>query len=288
MADSTKPYAGSYNPEPKSVAAKIADGVRVIHRRFCGLRGPGHATSQGDVGTYTPSSGLVFAGLAKEPGGITDKTGDTSATPPPEVGLPLVPEVVLAHNVTGVTGDGDVLKPVYASDNQTLTLTRPAADAEVAGLILAYNGSGTSCKVLFFGLSNQCLLGMAGGNRQILELGSYDHADLTDGDKITGMVMPFHGKFVSLHGIVEKAFTGSGGTATFNLEIGTTDVTGGALVASTAAGGTVGTKLDATAITAANEFHEGDAISLETSSGGGTQTAGRVRVYAIVERLPGA
>lgn len=287
MADATAARTTNRKLDPRSIAVPIANSVTLYHHLFAAIRGPDHGTSQGYADDADDEAGLVFAGLLENPGGLSSDTGDTSASPPPEVTIPIVPTILERYAVTGASAQSDLLAPVYVTDNQTLTLTRPSDDAEVVGVVTKWHTS-TTCDVLLFGLLAQLILGMAGGNRQIFELGNYENAELNDGDIMTGMVMPFHGKFISLHGIVEQAFTGVSGTATLNLEIGGTNVTGGALVASTAAGGTVGTKLDASAITAANVFHEGDVVDLEVSSQGGTQTAGRVRVYAIVERLPGA
>lgn len=287
MADSTAALTQNRTENPRSVALPIADAVTLYHHTFAGIRGPTHGTSQGYVDDYDDEPGMIFAGLLENPGGLSSQLGDTSASPPPESGISILPQILRKATVTGASAQSDVMAPVYATDNQVLTLTRPSDDATVVGVVTKWHSS-TTCDVLLLGLLGQLLLGYGGGNRAVFDLGHYDHATLADGDIRTGIVMPFHGKFVSLHGFVETAFTGSGGTATLNLEIGGTNVTGGALVVSTAAGGTVGTKLDASAITAANVFHEGDTVDLEVSSAGGTQTAGRVHVYAIIERLPGA
>lgn len=286
MADATTPTTPNETIAPRQIALEIADAVALYKGRFAGIRGPTHGTSQGYLDHYDDEPGMVFAGLVESAGGLAQKTGDTSASPVPEAVIGLLPTILRRVTVTGAASRADILKPIFVTDNQTMTLTRPSDDAEVCGCIIEWHTS-TTCDVLLFGLVAQLVLGMAGGNRQIFELGHYDNAALVTGNIVTALPMPFHGKFISLHGIVETAFTGSGGTADVNLEIGGTNVTGGVLTVSTAAGGTIGTKLDATAITAANEFHEGDTVDVEVSNTGGTQTAGRVRLYAVVERLPG-
>lgn len=53
----------------------------------------------------------------------------------------------------------------------------------------------------------------------------------------------------------------------------------------------MGTEIDATAITAANEVHQGDVVTLEAASGGTGFTADAVsafKIYAKIQRLPGA
>lgn len=285
MADSTAPLTRTRSEDPSRIAVQIADAVALYHHTFAGVRGPTHATSQGYADSYDDEAGMIFAGLVETPGGLASATGDTGADPPTETSISILPQILRSVTVTGATAQTDLFRPVYATDNQTLDLARPADDAEVVGVVVKWHTS-TTCDVLLLGLAVQIAVGFAGGNRQVIELGHFDHAALTTGDKVTDLPMPFHGKFVSLHGAVETAFTGSAGTAALNLEIGTTNVTGGVLTVSTAAGGTIGTVLNGTAITAENVFHEGDLISLE-AVGSGTQTAGRVRVFAIVERLPG-
>ena len=271
---------------PGGLSLPIADGVTVYKGRYAAVRGPDHATSQGVVDSWAETPGLVPLGPLGAAGGLSSVAGDAAALPPPEAEMPVLPQLLRRVAVTGAASAADVMSYVYASDNATLTLTRPTDDAVVFGVIVKWHTS-TTCDVLTLGLLGQILMA-AQASRFWLELGSYDNADLVTGNIATALVMPFHGKVISLHGIVEKAFTGASGTADVNLEIGGTNVTGGVLTVSTAACGTIGTKVDATAITAANVFHEGDTVDVEVANTGGTQTAGRVRLYALVERLPGA
>tara|TARA_R110002072_G_scaffold35076_2_gene104164 strand:- start:18066 stop:18920 length:855 start_codon:yes stop_codon:yes gene_type:complete len=284
MTAATSPATTKKTPDPASLAVQIADSQTLYHGRFVGLRGPEHATSQGDAANYEDEAGMIFGGVAANPGGLSSAAGDSSGTPPPKVGVSLVPEILKAVTVAGASAITDQWKPVFATDNATLTLTRPADDAEAVGVIARWITS-TSCDVLLFGLPHHL---RKVGEREFFPLGTYDNTDLNDGDILTGLVMPFAGKFISLHGAVETPFTGASGTATVNLEIGGTNLTGGTLVVSTAAGGTAGTILDAAAITDANVFHDGDVVDVEVASAGGTQTAGRVRIFALIERLPGA
>lgn len=286
MADATTPTTINEVPDAKGLSLQIANAVNLLKGRFAGIRGPTHGTSQGYLDDYDDEPGNVFAGVVESAGGLAIKTGDTSGTPPPEGGIKIYPRILKRYAVTGAASRADILKPVYATDNQTLDLTRPADDAEAVGLIVEWH-TGTTCDVLLFGLIGQCLLGMAGGNVQEVDFGSYDFADLADGNIRIAQPMRFHGKILSVIGYVEKAHTGSGGTALVNLEINGTNVTGGVVTVSTAAAGTLGTILAGTAVTAENVFHEGDTVDVEVASAGGTRTLGRVRIVAVCERLPG-
>ena len=78
------------------------------------------------------------------------------------------------------------------------------------------------------------------------------------------------------------------------LDIGGTNVTGGALtVAYTDADavGDQGAVINATAITAANEVHIGDTVKIEMAASGTGFTAdkpGAFKIYAVIQKMPGA
>ena len=176
-------------------------------------------------------------------------------------------------------------KLVYATDDDTLTLTRPTTGTPV-GIITRWYSSTTS-DVLLWGLVTQCAIDLGGGGQEILYLGELDFATVADGDLRTGFTMPYHGKILDFFGMVKEVNVGSGGTILLNLEIGATNVTGGVITYSTTEANTLGEKLSGTAITAANTFHEGDALDIEGASAGGTRTSGKLELYATVQRLPG-
>lgn len=213
--------------------------------------------------------------------------GNTSATPPTEATVAVDDYILESVPVAGASTIAHLKRIVYCdTDNikTDLSLTRPTR-GQPRGIIVRFK-SATSFDVLMFGLKSM-LANQSVGTREEISFGSYTNAALINGNIRTGQIMQFHGKVISVHGYVQAAFTGSGGTAAINLEIDTVDVTGGVVTASTAAGGTIGTKLAGTAVTAANEFYEGSVVDVEVASTGGTQTLGQVEVFAVVERLPG-
>jgi len=276
---------------------QVINGDTVYHKSAAAIRTFTHATSAeiGRVGPFTKTAGELFAGfistahqVAEAGGSDTSVAGDTSASPPPTAGVQMEDKLFENVTCTGASARTDWGTPVYLSTDNLktdLTLTRPSAPAQCVGIVWNYRSSNTA-DVLIFGLRTQLAMARV-GHTEIMPFGYFDWANITDADMITSMKAPFHGRFLSLHAYVEEALVGSGGTALLNLEIGTTDVTGGDVTASTAAGGTKGTVLDGTAITAEDVFHEGDNLSLEASSTGGTQTSGKIFVYAKVERLAG-
>lgn len=94
----------------------------------------------------------------------------------------------------------------------------------------------------------------------------YNLADIANGDLMTGFTPGYAGKIVKLSAIVTKAASTASKLATLNLEIGTTDLTGGSLALTTVACNTLGAIVNASAITAANTFTATDTISLEAAS----------------------
>lgn len=261
------------------LAGEVGNAVQVYSGGFIGIRGPDHATTQGYLVPYNDEAGMIFAGGAAE----TTTLGDTTASPPPETRTNVGDKVICRATVTGVASRGDILKPVYATDDNTLTLTRPTT-GEVVGVVVDWH-TGTTCDVMFLSLDARV---SAATTTDLLFLGAIDFASTADGDLRTGIVAPYHGEIIEIFAMVSIPLVGSGGTTAINLEIDGTNVTGGTLVMSTAAGGTLGTKLTATAITAANVIREGSAIDVEATLTAGTRTSGAIELFAKVQRRPGA
>jgi len=93
-------------------------------------------------------------------------------------------------------------------------------------------------------------------------------------DLLTGYTPGFRFKILSLAFVTTVAGTGTDASQVFNLEIGSTNVTGGVLTLTLASQATIGTVTAATAITAANTGSASDTISLEMAAGGTVFTAG--------------
>lgn len=107
-------------------------------------------------------------------------------------------------------------------------------------------------------------------------------------DLISGLVLGHRFKILSLQFVTSTAGTGSGATQTFNLEIGTTNLTGGVLNLTLANQQTTyGQITSATPITGNNEGSATDAISLEMAAGGTAFTAGAGSFVIRVQNLDG-
>jgi hypothetical protein len=104
---------------------------------------------------------------------------------------------------------------------------------------------------------------------------------------MTGIGAPCHGRILSVYAQCVEANTDADVSSTINLEIAGTNVTGG--VVTLAFGDTEGDKKAGTDVTAANIFHEGDAIDVELTVGtAGTNTdPGLYNLFVEYETLPG-
>lgn len=93
-------------------------------------------------------------------------------------------------------------------------------------------------------------------------------------DLITNYTPGYAFELLSLEFITTTLGTGASASQVLNLEIGTTNVTGGVLTLLLADTDTLGKKTAATAITAANVGTASDTISLEVAASGTVFTAG--------------
>src|SRR5690606_17156883 len=139
--------------EPPGVLnEQVADGVQTYAGALAGLRGPDHATSQGYLDGYDDEKGMLCLG-----GFLDDQVlGDTNATDPPRATVHYGTKLAVL-TVTGVTGRGDVTKPVYAADNNTFTLTRPTLGDPIG--IVWKHLAGTTCLVLLVGVAERVAAG---------------------------------------------------------------------------------------------------------------------------------
>lgn len=93
-------------------------------------------------------------------------------------------------------------------------------------------------------------------------------------DLLTNYTPGYKFKLLSFAFVTTVAGTGASASQVFNLEIGTTNVTGGVLTLALADTDTIGKVTSATAITAANTGANNATISIEMAAGGTVFTAG--------------
>lgn len=260
--------------EPGRANPEVFNAEVLYAGAFVSIGNENHATSEapGRAEAWSNAAGRTPAGWSQD-----QQTGDTSASPIVRGHIDTQPRQVEC-SVTGAAGDEtDVLKLVYATDDQTFTLTRPSDPTTPVGFIVDYRASG-SALVEFFGLREQVLLSLAGGSRHQLTI-PVGVGLTTSGNLATGYLAPCHGKITSVYGICLIGPTDADVDIDANVEIGGTNVTGGVVEMVTA--DVAGDKKAGTAVTAANVFHAGDAIDIE----GTVNTAGTVTdpgLYLIV------
>ena len=93
-------------------------------------------------------------------------------------------------------------------------------------------------------------------------------------DLMTGIVVGHKFKILDFYFVTTVAGTGSGASQVFNLEIGTTNVTGGVLTVTLASTSDIGEVTTSTAITAANTGSADATLSIEMAASGTVFTAG--------------
>lgn len=263
---------------------EVLDGATVYKGALVALVvGTGTVTNYDDAANHIPlgyaTKHVVGDGVLKIPIQIDDALILNSVT------------------VTGVAAATDNGAAVYATDENTFSLTRPADDAHVIGLVLFWRTS-TTCDVLLLGARDAAVLALAGGNKERVHLATVHTTQLegTSADDIRASIpMWGHGKIVDFYAYATGYDTAlTAGSQTLNLEIGGTNVTGGTLGLSFGAvdaAADMGAKISAAAITAANEFHDGDLLDIEVAaSGTAFSLADTVsfELYADIEYIAGA
>lgn len=146
-----------------------------------------------------------------------------------------------------VKSDGTLIPHTGSNAKIGVALESGAAGAIIPVLLLTRSGIGSS--------SNYSVINIPIALSKI-----------ANGDIVTEFVPGFAGSIEKFFAIVNDPATTAAKAATLNLEIGTTNVTGGVLSLTSANMTPLGKTVDATAITAAKTFGATDAISVEASS----------------------
>ncbi len=134
---------------------RVANGITIYLGGFTGLANVSfvpYTAKRGYAIPWENTANLEWLGLATGSpfnlSVVNTVVGDTSAEPPPEVSVETGEFILLQHAVTGVSAQSDTGKPVYASNDNDLTLSsnNTARMGEVE-----YWHSSTSCNVRVYG-----------------------------------------------------------------------------------------------------------------------------------------
>lgn len=160
-----------------------------------------------------------------------------------------------AHNVraelaassgTGTSSSGSTYTQTYTTANRTV--------AAVTGVAVTDSSGGTDGGAIAAGVG-------------ISYLSFYINlATLTDADQITAFTPGFKFKILAMDFIVHVPVTTGSKASTLNLEIGTTNLTGGVVALTSANCTPRGAIVAGTAVTAANTGTSADTVSLEATS----------------------
>ena len=138
-------------------------------------------------------------------------------------------------------------------------VTSTAAGDHIIGIALE---SGTDGKVV------SVLPGDVGGSTRVPFTYSFSIllATIADGDLVTAFTPGFSGVITKFFATTTAKATTAAKLSTLNVEIGTTNTTGGTIALTTAACDTLGKVVESSAFTALNIFTSTDTVSIEAAS----------------------
>lgn len=190
------------------------------------------------------TTGTAFRGFALEK--VDNAAGATKYIQVASEGF-----IKLAVTSAAIT---DVGRPVYASDDNTFAL---AGVGTKIGYVHRYVSSGVA--IVKFG-----------GEAAVEKIHRFCYniplATIADGDLITGLTPGFNGRVIGMEATSVVVTSTAAKLSTLNVEIGTTNVTGGTLALTTAAFDALGETLKSAAVTALAGFVATDTLSVEASS----------------------
>lgn len=197
-------------------------------------------------------------------------------------GVIFTPYILKNAAVTGYAAVTDNWKPVYATADDTLTLTRPADDAQVVGVTTRFNATGVG-DVLMLGALHSAVHRLSGGDKEEIILGYLTAALIIDTNVVTKTLYG-RGKIVKIFCRAMNAVTTAAKATTMTGRINGTTITDGALTV-TSAGQTPDGAEQSVTPSGANEFSDGDVFTGVF----GTTTVfveGVFEIGIVVQRLP--
>ena len=236
--------------DSRELSILVEDNVHIYRGVGVCVNAAGYAHPMGD------DSGSVFVGVAEEE---VDNTLTGHAQGGKRVRVALGGSAVFTKATAAQT---DLGLPVYAGYDGTVVVGGSSTNKVFVGIITEIISSSLA--------RVQLKLAQAVPDATHYIYGTFNvHlklAKLANGDIITNFHAPCTGELVSMSAIVTDPATTAAKLGTLNLEIGTTNVDGGALALTSANMTPLGAVVDATAITGNNSFASGDHISVEASS----------------------
>ena len=233
---------------------------------FDGLVG---LTTSGYLSPWTDAATtLAFLGLFKgfEPAigstGSLVTTGSTSATPIIKGKVDVSGQYLYGVDVTGVSTRASIGAKVYcgSDDTSTLTLT-PSVFVGPVGVLEEVRSASDQDVRLYTPDEYRAIV----ANRSVFTF-YVPLATIADGDIVTTFTPGYAGRIVKWFATVATVASTASKGSTLNLEVGTTNLTGGTIVLTTSLCSTLGATIASAAITAGTAFGATDTISIEAAS----------------------
>lgn len=226
--------------EGEIIALTVKAGTTIYKGSLVNVDATGYAVPAADAAS------VVFMGVAME-GGTAGQT------------IRVYRRGIFKFAIPATATIADVGQRVYVADSATVTKT--ASNGVYVGRIIRVDSATSVWVDLEYGAPATGTV----ADRSILTI-PVKLAKLANGDIVTTFTPGFAGTIEKISFVVTDPATTPDKAATLNLEIGTTDVTGGVLSLTTTACGTLGKVTDATAITGNNAFEDDDTISVEATN----------------------
>ena len=227
--------------EGEIIALTVKAGTTIYKGSLVNVDATGYAVPAADAAS------VVFMGVAME-GGTAGQT------------IRVYRRGIFKFAIPATATIADVGQRVYVADSATVTKT--ASNGVYVGRIIQVDSATSVWVDLEYGAPATGTM----ADRSILSIPVKLAAVKADGDVVTAFTPGFAGTIEKISFVVTDPATTADKAATLNLEIGTTDVTGGEVSLTTTACGTLGKVTDATAITGNNAFKDDDTISVEATN----------------------
>lgn len=238
------PLAANKNVSLTTVSLRlvpVAGTTHIYQGALVCVNGSGYAVPAANTANYR------FVGVAIH--GVDNSSGANGDL---SVSVRTAGEITIVSS--GLT-QADVGKPVYASDDQTVALA--TTNAIYVGTISSYT-SATAARIRFDADNTPAPAVFP----LYINLASMTAA----GDVLTNWTPGFSGTIEKVSWYQMAPVTTPTKAAQINLEINTTNVTGGVVSLTSATCTPLGKVIDGTAVTAANTFDADDTISIEAAS----------------------
>lgn len=250
------------SPRAKTRTFVVKNSTTVYYNSLVALDANG-VLKPHDAAAVTDRFLGVFRGFTPALYGGSEVTaGNTSASPVIR-GVSLVEGAYLdGVDVTGVSDRTSIGEPVYCGDDNVASLTlTPTPFAKPVGRLVDYR-SASDQDVLLFTPEEYAAYGSI-----VQWCIPVTLANIADGDLVTTITPGFRGRFLKWYFVVTTAVTTGSKASTLNLEVGTTNVTGGTIALASATATLVGAVIaQGSAFTAGCAFGAADTFSVEAAS----------------------